>query len=48
MLGMLLLVVISVNFVLVKRCHDDISSRIELITSIVLSSEKTNYKNDIQ
>ena len=26
----------------------DIFSRIELITSIVLSSEKTNYKNDIQ
>ena len=26
----------------------DIFSRIELIASIVLSSEKTNYKNDIQ
>ena len=31
-----------------KRCQDDIFSRIELITSIVLSSKKTNYKNDIQ
>ena len=30
------------------RCQDDISSRIELIPSIVLSSEKANYKNDIQ
>ena len=26
----------------------DIFSRIELITSIVLSSDNTNYKNDIQ
>ena len=30
------------------RCQADIFSRIELITSIVLSSERTNYKNDIQ
>ena len=30
------------------RCQADILSRIELITSIVLSSERTNYKNDIQ
>ena len=30
------------------RCQDDIFSRIELIPSIVLSSEKANYKNDIQ
>ena len=29
-------------------CQADILSRIELITSIVLSSERTNYKNDIQ
>ena len=30
------------------RCQDDISSRIELIPSVVLSNEKANYKNDIQ
>ena len=30
------------------RCQADILSRIELITSIVLSSRVTNYKNDIQ
>ena len=29
-------------------CQADILSRIELITSIILSSERTNYKNDIQ
>ena len=30
------------------RCQADILSRIELITSIILSSRVTNYKNDIQ
>ena len=30
------------------RCQDDIFSRIELFPSNVLSSEKANYKNDIQ
>ena len=30
------------------RCQDDIFSRIELFPSIILSSEKANYKNDIQ
>ena len=39
---------ISVNFVSVKRCQDDIFPRIELIPSFVLSSDNTNYKNDIQ
>ena len=43
----ILIVVISVKRVSI-RCQDDIFSRIELITSIVLSSEKANYKNDIQ
>ena len=40
-------VVISVKYVSV-RCQDDIFSRIELFPSNVLSSEKTNYKTDIQ
>ena len=40
-------VVISVNTYRL-RCQDDIFSRIELFPSNVLSSEKTNYKNDIQ
>ena len=30
------------------RCQADILSRIELIPSFVLSSDNTNYKNDIQ
>ena len=30
------------------RCQDDILSRKELIPSFVLSSDNTNYKNDIQ
>ena len=40
-------VVISVNFVSVKRCQDDIFPRIELIPSFVLSSDNTNYNNVI-
>ena len=39
-------VVISVKRVSI-RCQDDIFSRIELISSNVLSSRVTNYKNDI-
>ena len=31
-----------------SRCQDDIFPRIELIPSFVLSSDNTNYKNDIQ
>ena len=31
-----------------KRCQDDIFPRIEFIPSFVLSSDNTNYKNDIQ
>ena len=30
------------------RCQDDIFPRIELIPPSVLSSDNTNYKNDIQ
>ena len=41
-------VVISVKRASVKRCQDDIFPRIELIPSFVLSSDNTNYKNDIQ
>ena len=40
-------VVISVKTYRLK-CQDDTFSRIELFPSIVLSSEKANYKNDIQ
>ena len=41
-------VVISVNFVSVKRCQDDIFPRIELSLLYVLSSRVTDSKNDIQ
>ena len=39
---------ISVKRASVKRCQDDIFPRIELNPSFVLSSDKTNCKNDIQ
>ena len=43
-------VVISVKRVSVKiqGCQDDIFSRIEFNPPFILSSDNTNYKNDIQ
>ena len=43
-----ILIIIFVTCLLRYRSNVDRFSRIELFPSIVLSSEKTNYKNDIQ